>query len=251
MTAKNILFISDLHTPYHHPDALLFLAALHKKYKFGRIISVGDECDWQAMSYHDKNPDLSSGGHELQKARETLHELCAMFPKMEIVESNHGSMVFRKALTHGFPQHTITSYGDTIFGERDKSGNLMPRKKLGLGWKWSEKLMIDLGNNHKLMVVHGDGVPANSLNSVKQAGVSVVYGHHHSRFDIQYHSTSNFLHFGMVVGCLIDPHSRAFDYGKKRVLARPIIGCGAFIDGAPQLLPMILSNNGRWTGVVP
>ena len=250
-TTNNILFISDLHTPYQHPDALRFLSALKDKYNFKRVISVGDECDWQALSYHDHNPDLKSAGDELQAAREVLHELWRIFPMMDIVESNHGSLAFRKALTSGFPKHTITSYADTVFGMRDKWGNLVRPKALGVGWRWHEKLIIDLGQGHQCMIVHGDGVPANTLNSVKQAGMSIIYGHHHSKFDVQYHSTSEFLHFGMVIGCLIDPHSPAFDYGKKRVLARPIIGCGGYIDGNPRLFPMQLEKGGRWNGRVP
>ena len=249
--AGNTIIISDLHAPYHHKDALLFLAALKKKYKPTRVISVGDECDWHSMSFHDKNPDLKSPGDELNEAQSVLRELYAIFPVMDIVESNHGAMVFRKALAHGFPRQTIMSYADMIFGERESKGNLVRKRILGTGWTWHDKLVLDLGGGHQCLIVHGDGVPANSLNSVKQAGMSVVYGHHHSRYDLQYHSTSEFLHFGMVVGCLIDPKHVAFDYGKKRVLARPIIGCGAIIDGHPRLLPMQLNKHGRWCGDVP
>jgi hypothetical protein len=247
----DILVISDLHTPFHHPDALSFLAALKEKYKFGRVVCVGDECDFQNMSYHDSNPDLPSAGDELIRAKGTLRELYHLFPIMDLIESNHGSMAFRKALTHGFPRHAITSYGDMIFGERDKYGNIYRPTSLGIGWVWHKKLVIDLGGGHMCLVVHGDGTPANSLNSVKQAGMSFISGHHHSRFDIQYHSTSEFLHFGMICGCLIDPHSAAFDYGAKRVLTRPIIGCGGVIDGVPRLFPMQLNDKGRWTKAVP
>lgn len=118
MSGKNkrdILFISDLHIPYHHPDALAFLAALAAKYKFGRVVCVGDELDWHALSYHDKSPDLHSAGDELAKARGTIRELYRLFPLMDIIESNHGSLSFRKAVTHGFPRHTMTSYADTLF----------------------------------------------------------------------------------------------------------------------------------------
>lgn len=41
---ERILFISDLHAPYNHPDALDFLSDLNTKYKPTRVISLGDEC---------------------------------------------------------------------------------------------------------------------------------------------------------------------------------------------------------------
>lgn len=249
MSGKNkrdILFISDLHIPYHHPDSLAFLAALAAKYKFGRVVCVGDELDWHALSYHDKSPDLHSAGDELAKARGTIRELYRLFPLMDIIESNHGSLAFRKAVTHGFPRHTMTSYADTLFGERDKWGNLVRKGTLGVGWQWHPKLAIDLGGGHKCLVVHGDGTSANSLRNTKEAGMSFVSGHWHSTFEIQYHSTSEFLHFGMIAGCLIDPHSEAFRYGAKRVFKRPIVGCGGYVDGQPRLFPMPLRPGGRW-----
>ena len=42
---SRILFISDLHVPYHHPQAFEFLKHLKKKYNPTRIICLGDECD--------------------------------------------------------------------------------------------------------------------------------------------------------------------------------------------------------------
>lgn len=247
----NILFISDLHVPHHHPDALSFLGALKQKYDFSRIISVGDELDWASLSYHEKDPDMDSAGRELLNARQVMLELHAIFPVMDIIESNHGSLAYRKAVTHGFPKHLITSYADTIFGDRDSKGNLFRRRTLGAGWRWHPKLILDLGSGHKCMVVHGDGSANNTMRNVTMAGMSIVQGHWHSTFDLQYHSTSEFLHFGITVGCLIDPHSAAFNYGKKRLLKRPIIGCAGFIDGHPRLLPMPLAKGGRWTNQTP
>ena len=42
---KSVLVISDLHIPYHHPDAFKFLAALKKKYKPDLVVNIGDEID--------------------------------------------------------------------------------------------------------------------------------------------------------------------------------------------------------------
>lgn len=246
----NALIISDLHAPYHHKDALSFLRAIKAKYRPKYVFNVGDECDWHGISYHDKNPDLSSAGHELKAARVVMRELATIFPKMDLIESNHGSLVYRKALTHGLPSHTITGYADTLFSDRDGRGNIK-RTSYGKGWTWHSKLILNLGKGHKALMVHGDGTSQNSLTNVQKAGMSFVSGHWHSKFDLQYHSTSEFLHFGMIVGCLVDPHSKAFDYAKRRILGRPVIGCAGYIDGNPKLLPMLLDKRGRWTGRVP
>ncbi len=107
---KRVLVISDLHCPYQHVDALRFLAALHAKYDFDRVIGIGDELDFHAMSFHDSDPDLDSAGRELQKGREVLWELERMFPRMDLVDSNHGSMTYRRAKAGGVPRHLILEY---------------------------------------------------------------------------------------------------------------------------------------------
>ena len=81
-------------------------------------------------------------------------------------------------------------------------------------------------------------------------GCNFVQGHHHGVFDIAYLGTPYSLNWGMTVGCLIDDASLAFAYNKN-TLKRPIIGCGAILDGQPKLLPMILEKGGRWTGETP
>jgi predicted phosphodiesterase len=42
---KSVLVISDLHIPYHHPQAFDFLQALKTKYKPDHIVNIGDELD--------------------------------------------------------------------------------------------------------------------------------------------------------------------------------------------------------------
>ena len=87
-----ILFISDLHAPYQHKDAIAFLAAIKKKYKPSRIINVGDEVDYHAMSFHASDPDLDSASVELERASATMQQLERIFPKMELVNSYHVRM---------------------------------------------------------------------------------------------------------------------------------------------------------------
>jgi metallophosphoesterase superfamily enzyme len=90
-----------MHIPYHHPDTIRFLKAIKKKYKPTRVICVGDEVDKHAMSFHDSDPDLPSAGDELNEAIKYLKQLYKVFPRVDLVDSNHGSMVYRKGKHHG------------------------------------------------------------------------------------------------------------------------------------------------------
>jgi predicted phosphodiesterase len=65
MSYKSVLVISDLHIPYHHPDAFEFLKTLKKKYKPDLVVNIGDEIDQHSFSFHNHHPDLKSPGDEL------------------------------------------------------------------------------------------------------------------------------------------------------------------------------------------
>ena len=93
MLRKSILCISDQHSPYHHPDTLDFLAAIKKEYKPDCIVNMGDELDWHSISFHDHHPGLRAPKDELTEAKIFFKELHKMFPKMELLDSNHGSQV--------------------------------------------------------------------------------------------------------------------------------------------------------------
>jgi hypothetical protein len=55
----------------------------------------------------------------------------------------------------------------------------------------------------------------------------------------------------MGVGCLIDPHSPAFQYDKKNIVSRPVLGSGVVIEGIPSVIPMTLTKSGRWNKRLP
>lgn len=245
---QRVLVISDLHAPYQHKDALMFLAALKKKYNFDRVISVGDEQDYHGLSFHDSNPDLNSAGVELQKSQEVLLELEALFPQMDICSSNHGDMPLRRALAHGIPSHLVVEYKDAIFGTRQADGSIVRPNGRGDGWNWHKSILVDLPSGNKCYIVHGRSISTKA--NVQQVGMNFSQGHHHGSFEIIFNGTPESLNWGMTVGCLIDDDCLAFAYNRN-TLKRPIIGCGAIFDSFPKLLPMVLDKNGRWTGFVP
>lgn len=226
-----ILVISDLHAPYMHKDAVRFLKAIKKKYKPTRVVLTGDEADFHNISFHDADPDLDSAGKELQKAIDCLKPLYKLFPKAEVLESNHGSLVLRKALANGLSRKYFKGPGEILEAPK--------------GWTWHFDIFTTLPNGNKCYFHHSKGV--NAKKNSQAMGASFVQGHHHETFEISYWGNPEALLFGMTVGCLVDTKSLAMAYNKNN-LKRPVIGTGIIINGIPQLIPMVLDRHGRWTG---
>lgn len=227
---KRILVISDLHCPYQHQDTVAFLKAVKAKYRPTRVILSGDEADFHNISFHDSDPDLDSAGVELDKAITALKPLYKLFPKAEVLESNHGSLVLRKALANGLSKRYFKSPGEILEAPK--------------GWTWHFELTVKLPNGSKCYFHHSKG---KALKTGQLYGMSHVCGHHHESFDIQYWSTPQNLFFAMTVGCLVDKKSLAMAYSKNNT-KRPIVGVGLIIDSQPVLVPMVLLSNGRWNG---
>lgn len=227
---KSILIISDTHIPYHHPDLLPFLKEIKKQINPDKVISVGDELDKHALSMHDSDPDLPSAGDELKLSLPVIKELEKLFPKMDLLDSNHGSLAYRRAHKYGIPKSYIKNYNEVL--------------EVGKGWKWHDDLVLNTPSG-EVYFCHGKMADVGKL--AQHMGMSAVQGHYHSTFKLSYHSSPLKLYFGLQVGCLIDKKSLAFRYNKTQ-RQRPILGCGAIIDGFPELIPMPLNKQGRWTG---
>lgn len=231
---SRILCISDTHAPYTHPDTIKFLKAVNKKYKPTRVIHLGDETDKHALSFHDSDSELFSAGQELEESKKWLRDLYKLFPIMDIMESNHGSMVYRRAKHHGIPLYYFKNYGEVL--------------EAPSGYIWHKDLTLKLPNGQECYFNHGIGADVKKVS--QSMSMNVVQGHYHNTFKIDYWSNPNNLFWGMQVGCSIDDKSLAFAYNKNSP-KRPLIGHGIIIDGFPKLLPIVLNKKGRWTGFVP
>jgi len=229
-----VLIISDTHLPYGHPDNIPFLKAIKNEYPIDRVIHIGDECDKHALSFHDSDSELFSAGDELIAAKKDLQEYYDLFPVVDVMESNHGSMVYRKAKTNGIPLSYLKSYGDVLDAPK--------------GWVWHRDLVIKLSNGQECYFNHGIGADVQKVS--QSMGMCIVQGHYHSKFKIDYWSNPNNLYWGMQVGCSIDDKSLAFAYNKNTP-KRPIVGHGLIYEGQPKLLPMLLNKKGRWTKFAP
>ncbi len=228
---SKILVISDTHAPFHHKDCPRFLVALKTKFKPTRIIHIGDEVDNHGISFHDSDPDLMSAGDELKASQKFCQLLQNMFPVMDILHSNHGSLSYRRGKSGGIPRHYLKDYNDVLMVDKR--------------WQWHEEIEINISPSQTILFRHQ--FSANILKSAEQLGCCVVQGHYHSKFEIAYTSSPRSLNWGMTVGCLIDKKALAFEYNKLQ-LKRPILGVGLIENGQPYLQPMYLDNYGNWTG---
>jgi hypothetical protein len=224
---KRILVISDQHFPYQHADAVAFLSELKRFIEPDLVVNIGDEIDYHAISFHQHDPDLLSPSDELKSAIDKISPLFKIFPKMVLLESNHGSLVYRKGKHAGLPRHVFKSYREIIGAPK--------------GWEWMPEFTLFEQN-----VYFHHGKSANGLKLSQSLGMNCVQGHYHSQFNIQYWSSPTGRRWSMHVGCLIDNSSLAFAYNKN-TLPTPILGCGVIIDSQPILIPMTVDENNRWT----
>ena len=164
-----------------------------------------------------------------EKSVRLLQQIYKLFPSVEVLESNHGSLVYRKAMTAGIPKRLIVSYREQI--------------KAPKGWRWHFDLTITLSNGAKVYFHHGKTKSRDKLS--QRQSMNSVQGHFHSEFHIVYWANPSALYWDCHVGCLADMSSLSQEYGKNN-LERGIVGCMMILDGHPHLVPMVLKSNGRW-----
>jgi len=230
-TYRSILVIGDLHFPYHHPDTFKFLIAMKSRYKPDKVISIGDEIDGQGWSFHEKSSELMGGGDEFLRAQECMWRLEEIFPEIDILESNHGSLQYRKAQSAGLPSAFIKDYRDVW--------------NVGEGFSWHHELTLDLPNKQKLYLHHSKS--SDVMRASQMLGMNVVFGHHHNKQSVQYWTSGHQTMFGAFTGCLVDVKSLAQAYAKNN-LQKPLLGSLAIQDSIPHILRMNVDGRGRWKG---
>jgi len=228
MSYKRILIISDLHLPYQHKDAIRFLKEIKKEFKPDFTVNIGDLLDFHAINMHTHDPDLYSAGMELDSSKEYIKQIEDIFPNVTEVDSNHSSLVYRRALKYGMSKQFLKPYGEFL-GTRK--------------WKWVDDLTLTMSNGQRCFFTHGRSVDI--LKVSQTMGMSAIQGHYHTKFLISYWANPDSLFFAMNVGCLINQKSMAFNYARN-FKTRFILGCGIIINGVPRLLPMVINDKGNW-----
>lgn len=229
---KPVVIIGDSHIPYHHVDYLDFIKAVKAKFKNPIMLHSGDEVDNHSISFHPSDQDLFSAGHELDAAIEQLKPWVKAFPNLILLESNHGSLAFRKAKVNGTPLKYYKTLNE-VYGA--------PK------WKWYHDILL----RTKIGDVYGCHGKASGYGALaKEQGCSSFQGHYHGKLEITWHQRVGHKRFNMFVGCGINWKSMAFHYGKNN-LPKPILGCAALTkDGFPKLYKMTVDKHSRWNGKI-
>lgn len=227
---STVLVIPDMHIPFHHKDTLEFLKRVKKKYNPNKFICLGDEADYHGLGNYDHDPDGRSAGDEHSELLKHLIPFYKEFPTMDVCTSNHTSRPFRMAYKHGIPKAFMRDYKDFLQAPK--------------GWNWKDSFEID-----GVIFEHGEAFSGRNgaIKSAEANMQSTVIGHLHSHAGIQYLANDKHLIFGFNVGCLIDRHEYAFNYG-KHFKNKPILGCGIISEGIPTFIPMLLTSKGKWVG---
>lgn len=88
---NNILFLSDIHLPYHDIHALTLALNYGKEKGVNTIYLNGDIMDCYKASFHEQDPKKRDMGHEFDVCRQFLDLLKKEFPKAKIFfkQGNH------------------------------------------------------------------------------------------------------------------------------------------------------------------
>jgi len=223
-----VLLIGDSHLPYNHCDYLEFVKAVSAFYSCSLHIHMGDYEDNHAISFHDSDAGLLSAGDELEIVIERTKLWYEAFPNMKIVDSNHGSLIFRRMKSHGLPISYIKPLSE-IYNAPD--------------WRWYEDILLRT-NQGDVYLCHGKSAGYNKL--AREVGCSAVQGHFHGKLEVTWCNSVFTERFNMFVGCGISRTSMAFAYGKNNI-PQPMLGCGVIDEaGNPIIVKMRLNKKGRW-----
>jgi predicted phosphodiesterase len=203
-----VLVISDTHLPYEHPNYLDFCKWIHKTFKCTDVVHIGDLVDFHSISYHEHDPDGWSPDDEMSETDSHLSKWFKAFPNVKLCRGNHDRLVDRKSKTVGLPSRVFKSFRDIW--------------RLPKGWVDEFTFCID-----NVKYLHGTGYSGDfaHLKAAHDNRMSVVMGHLHSSCGIEYSANEEDCVFGMNVGCGIDRHALAFEYGRD-FKKKPVLSCG-------------------------
>jgi hypothetical protein len=218
MKQERWLVISDLQVPFEASGALDFCVRLAKDFRIDQdhVLCVGDEVDQYFGSAFAKDPDQKiSAREEIEETLARLNRWYRYFPKVKVAISNHGLRWAKRAFDAQIPSDLIRPYQEVIRAPK--------------GWQWRHEWVIKA--RHPFRMIHGMGY--SGMNGHRTAaidsGISTLIGHLHSHGGVSHVNNGSRPLWGMNVGCLIDPESFAFAYGRYS-RAKPTRGVGVVVD---------------------
>lgn len=211
----SVLIIGDTHCPGMRRGYVDFLKRIADGHAVNQVVHIGDLVDWASISFHEKSPALSNALHEFKSAQRQVATLARAFPKANWLIGNHDALTERQAVSVGLPPQVLRDYADL--------------------WEvdWTVHSRFSKFNIDGVIYSHGDsgrGGQDAAFGQAKDHFRSTVIGHFHSQAGVRWWANPEFRVFGMSVGCGIDAGRLQFEYG-RRIVAKPILGCGVVING--------------------
>ncbi len=226
---SNILFISDIHFPYHDKRAID--TALSYRDNWDCIILGGDIMDFYGLSRFHKRPDLPTIKEELSITNTFLDSLQARFPKARLIymEGNHEARL----------STFIMDKAPALFGcDFMKMESMLKLRERGIPF-------IENGQGIKvgsLNIIHGNesgmsgGVNV-ARSMMLKVMANVLFGHFHKSQEGGSKTLNNELIFTFSNGCLcglkprympmnawnlgfatVDIYGNEFEVGLKKIL---------------------------------
>lgn len=198
--------IGDLHAPFTHKGYIHFLKDTFEQWGVNTIIYIGDIVDNHAISRHQTETSAKGAEREYQMAYDVIQEYVKAFPKARVCLGNHDDIPNRQAATLGLP---------TVFMNQFKSLWGLPED-----YQIANHFIID-----DVLYHHGLGASGQNgaINKALNERMSVVQGHQHSSFQLEYRANQKDIIFGISCGCGVDNSAYAFNYGKYAI-KKPILG---------------------------
>lgn len=199
---ERILFLSDVHVPYHDKTALTLALKYGVEQNVDTIFLNGDFLDFYALSFFEKDPRKRDFGHEVDTARKVFGIIRNAFPKAKIYFKlgNHEEryerwMRVKAPELLGVKDFELTS----VLGLSDLCVTLVPGKRI-----------CKMG---KLFAIHGHelskgiAAPVNPARGFYlKAKESVIGGHHHQSSQHSEKTVGDTIISAWSVGCLCDLH---------------------------------------------
>jgi predicted phosphodiesterase len=211
LPSYSVLVIGDTHFPFVKKGYLDFCLDIKRRVKCEQVVHIGDLCDNHAISYHEHDPNGRSPIDEMTEADKHLKEWFKAFPSLFLCKANH-DLVDRKARTEGLPDRLFKPFRDIW--------------QLPNGWKNEFNFEID-----GVIYQHGTGYSGDTahIKAAYNNRQSTVIGHTHANAGVGYIANEKDCIWGLNVGCGVDRHSYAMNYGRD-FKKKPIISCGVVTD---------------------
>lgn len=205
VTCDKILFLSDIHIPYHNIEALTLALKYGKDRGVNTIYLNGDIMDCYQASDHEKDPSKRSLAYEIEQTVVFLKSVKKFFPNCKIYykEGNHERR-WKRFLRRCAPQ---------VLGiEEFELPILLKLGELGIEWIVNET-PVKMG---KLNVIHGNEYKGGGAFPAKQyydkASENIIGGDKHRTSEFIKRSIGNKVEGGWSVGCLCELNPEYMPY---------------------------------------